>query len=88
MSPTGVVRSLLRPAVGVVHAFIPQSHRPGAEAEVDFGDVKVRPAGELVTCFVFARGLSYSGKSVHRVFACDAARARAGGLRRPPGGRG
>lgn len=26
---------------GVVHAFIPQFHRPGAEAEVDFGDVKV-----------------------------------------------
>lgn len=54
---------------GVVHAFIPQSHRPGAEAEVDFGDVKVRLAGELVTCFVFAMRLSYSGKAVHRVFA-------------------
>ncbi|MEU6192313.1 IS21 family transposase [Streptomyces sp. NPDC047061] len=54
---------------GVVHAFIPQSHRPGAEAEVDFGDVKVRLAGEQVTCFVFAMRLSYSGKAVHRVFA-------------------
>ncbi|MDG9710590.1 MFS transporter [Streptomyces sp. DH10] len=54
---------------GVVHAFIPQSHRPGAEAEADFGDVKVRLAGEQVTCFVFAMRLSYSGKAVHRVFA-------------------
>ncbi|MGR4853966.1 hypothetical protein ACIPTS_34100 [Streptomyces sp. LARHCF252] len=54
---------------GVVHAFIPQSHRPGAEAEVDFGDMKVRLAGEQVTCFVFAMRLSYSGKAVHRVFA-------------------
>ena len=47
---------------GVVHAFIPQSHRPGTEAEVDFGDVKVRLTGELVACFVFAMHLSYSGK--------------------------
>ncbi|MGI5430379.1 Mu transposase domain-containing protein [Streptomyces sp. CA-179760] len=54
---------------GAVQAFIPRSHRPGAEAEVDFGDVKVRLAGELVTCFVFAMRLSCSGKAVHRVFA-------------------
>lgn len=54
---------------GAVRAFIPQSHRPGAEAEVDFGDVKVCLAGEQVTCFVFAMRLSLSGKAVHRVFA-------------------
>jgi transposase len=54
---------------GPVNAFIPQTHRPGAEAEVDFGDVKVRLAGELVTCYLFAMRLSYSGKAVHRVFA-------------------
>jgi hypothetical protein len=36
---------------------------------VDFGDVKVRLAGEQVTCFVFAMRLSNSGKAVHRVFA-------------------
>jgi hypothetical protein len=40
----------------------------GAEAEVDFGDVKVRLAGELVTCYLFAMRLCYSGKAVHRVF--------------------
>jgi hypothetical protein len=34
---------------GSAQAFIVQSHQPGAEAEVDFGDVKVRLAGELVT---------------------------------------
>ncbi|GAA2463431.1 hypothetical protein GCM10010405_54940 [Streptomyces macrosporus] len=39
------------------------------EAEVDFGDVAVRLAGELVTCYLFSFRLSYSGKAVHRVFA-------------------
>lgn len=54
---------------GPVEAFVPQTHQPGAEAEVDFGDVTVRLGGELVTCTLFALRLSYSGKSVHRIFA-------------------
>ncbi|MER6693576.1 IS21 family transposase [Streptomyces minutiscleroticus] len=54
---------------GVMEAFVPQTHKPGAEAEVDFGDVTVRLAGELVTCYLFAFRLSYSGKAVHRIFA-------------------
>lgn len=49
--------------------FISQTHRPGAEAEVDFGDVTVRLAGEQVTLCLFSFRLSYSGKAVHRVFA-------------------
>ncbi|MFE9382846.1 IS21 family transposase [Streptomyces sp. NPDC007025] len=52
-----------------LEAFVPQTHQPGHEAEVDFGDVTVRLAGELVTCYLFSLRLSYSGKSVHRVFA-------------------
>ena len=32
-----------------VEAFVPQTHLPGHEAEVDFGDVTVRLAGELET---------------------------------------
>jgi transposase len=47
--------------------FVPQSHRPGAEAEVDFGEVAVRLAGEQVSCFLFCLRLSFSGKAVHRV---------------------
>lgn len=54
---------------GAVEAFVPQTHKPGAEAEVDFGDVTVRFAGELVTCYLFASRLSYSGKAVRRIFA-------------------
>ena len=49
--------------------FVPQTHRPGAEAEVDFGEVAVRLRGELVTVYLFAFRMSFSGKSTHRVFA-------------------
>lgn len=59
----------LQAGKGVVDAFVPQTHKPGAEAEVDFGDVTVKLAGELVTCYLFAFRLSYSGKAVHRIFA-------------------
>lgn len=39
---------------GPATVFIPQTHRPGEEAEVDFGDITVRLRGELIilTCFV------------------------------------
>ncbi len=59
----------LQAGKGVVDAFVPQTHRPGAEAEVDFGNVTIKLAGKLVTCYVFAFRLSYSGKAVHRIFA-------------------
>jgi len=53
----------------VAPAFVPQTHLPAAEAEVDFGDVWVDLAGEMTRCFLFTFRLSYSGRSVHRVFA-------------------
>lgn len=52
-----------------VNTFVPQTHLPGREAEVDFGEVVVRLGGELVTCTLFSLRLSYSGKSVHRISA-------------------
>jgi transposase len=52
-----------------LNAFVPQSHQPGAEAEVDFGEVTVRLRGEQVVLFLFSLRMSYSGKAVHRVFA-------------------
>ncbi|MFI0451215.1 IS21 family transposase [Actinomadura sp. 6N118] len=48
---------------------IPQSHKPGVEAEVDFGDVWINLAGAMTKCFMFVFRMSYSGKAVHRVFA-------------------
>ena len=38
--------------------FVPQAREPGAEAEVDFGDVTVELAGQLIRCFLFAFRLS------------------------------
>ena len=49
-------------------AFVPQTHHPGREAEVDFGDAAIYLAGELVTVHVFSFRMSYSGKAVHRAF--------------------
>src|SRR5712691_8154513 len=58
-----------------VAGFVPQAKEPGAEAEVDFGDVTVNLAGELARCFLFAFRLSYSGKACHRVYASQAQEA-------------
>jgi transposase len=54
-----------------IEGYVPQTHAPGVEAEVDFGEVWVRLAGaeEPTKCFMFALRLSYSGKAVHKVFA-------------------
>jgi hypothetical protein len=54
---------------GPVNVFVPQTHRPGEEAEVDFGEVTINLRGEPVTCMLFAFRLSFSGKAVHRIFA-------------------
>jgi transposase len=53
---------------GPAEVFVPQSHRPGQEAEVDFGEVAVRLRGTVVTCVLFSLRLSFSGKAVHRIF--------------------
>ena len=55
--------------------FVPQVREPGAEAEVDFGDVTVELAGQLTRCFLFAFRLSCSGKGVHWVYASQAQEA-------------
>ncbi|MFF7987777.1 hypothetical protein ACFZDK_53615 [Streptomyces sp. NPDC007901] len=59
-------RILVESGKAPLEAFVPQTHQPGMAAEVDFGDVSVRLAGELVTCYLFSFRLSYSGKAVHR----------------------
>jgi hypothetical protein len=41
---------------------VPQVREPGAQAEVDFGDVTVKLGGQLSRCFLFAFRLSCSGK--------------------------
>jgi transposase len=49
--------------------FVPQAKEPGAEAEVDFGDVVIELAGRLARCYLFAYRLSCSGRGCHRVYA-------------------
>lgn len=51
-----------------VEALVPQEHAPGAEAEVDFGDVWVDLDGIRTRCYMFAFRLSHSGKPVHRIY--------------------
>jgi len=48
--------------------FVPQSHKPGAEAEVDFADLWIDLAGVRTKVFLFTLRLSYSGRAVHRAF--------------------
>jgi hypothetical protein len=54
--------------VGDPLPFFPQTHRPGAEAEVDFGEVVINLRGEPVTCMLFSFRMPFSGKAIHRVF--------------------
>lgn len=44
--------------------FIVQSHLPGQEAEVDFGEVAVRLRGQLVTCALFCSACRTEGACV------------------------
>ena len=55
--------------------FVPQEHAPGAEAEVDFGEVWVILAGVKTKCHMFTFRLSHSGKAVHRIYPTQAQEA-------------
>jgi len=54
---------------GVTDAFVPQTHEPGAEGEVDFADLWIDLAGVRTKVFLFTMRLSFSGKAVHRAYA-------------------
>ena len=64
-----------RAQAGSLAGFVPQVKAPGAEAEVDFGEVTVALAGEPARCYLFAFRLSCSGKGCHRVYASQAQEA-------------
>lgn len=53
----------------VDQAYVPQTHEPGAEGEVDFADLWIILAGVNTKVFLFTLPLSYSGRAVHRAFA-------------------
>jgi transposase len=51
-----------------VEVAVPQTHPPGAEAEVDFGEFWFQIAGVLVKCWMFVMRLSCSGRAFHAAF--------------------
>ena len=51
-----------------VEVFVPQEHPPGAEAEVDFGEVWVMLRGVKTKCHMFVFWLAHSGKAIHRLY--------------------
>lgn len=54
---------------------VPQTHLPGAEAEVDFGEFYATIAGEWVKCWMFVMRLSHSGRAFHVAFGTQAQEA-------------
>ena len=58
-----------------VEVFVPQEHAPGAEAEVDFGELWVVLNGVKTKCHMFVFRLSHSGKAVHRIYPTQAQEA-------------
>lgn len=58
-----------------VEVAVPQTHPPGAEAEVDFGEFYARIAGTLVKLWMFVMRLSHSGRAFHVAFTTQAQEA-------------
>jgi transposase len=58
-----------------VEVAVPQSHAPGAEAEVDFGEFHSMIAGTLLKLWLFVMRLSCSGRAFHVAFATQAQEA-------------
>lgn len=58
-----------------VEVAVPQTHPPGAEAEVDFGEFYARIAGVVIKLWMFVMRLSHSGKAFHVAFATQAQEA-------------
>lgn len=58
-----------------VEVMAPQSHAPGAEAEVDFGEFYATVAGAWIKLWMFVMRLSCSGKAFHVAFATQAQEA-------------
>lgn len=61
--------------IKAVEVAVPQTHEPGAEAEVDFGEFWAHVGGELVKCWMFVMRLSCSGRAFHVGFTTQAQEA-------------
>ncbi len=54
---------------------VPQTHGPGEEAEVDFGEFAAYIDGTLTKCWMFCMRLSHSGRGFHVAFSHQAQEA-------------
>ena len=54
---------------------VPQTHGPGEEAEVDFGEFVACVDGALVKCWMFCMRLCHSGRGFHVAFSHQAQEA-------------
>jgi len=79
-----VAESTVRAYVAQVHfeldntlriVTVPQTHGPGEEAEVDFGEFVAWIGGVLVRCWMFCMRLSHSGRGFHVAFSHQAQEA-------------
>jgi len=58
-----------------VEVCIPQTHEPGAEAEVDFGEFYYAFGGQQVKCWMFVMRLSHCGRAFHIAYGTQAQEA-------------
>ncbi|WP_291417621.1 hypothetical protein [Actinophytocola sp.] len=61
-----VARRRVELGVDRVEVAVPQTHPPGAEAEVDFGEFSATIAGTLIKLWMFVMRLSHSGKALQQ----------------------
>ncbi len=70
-----VARRRLELGLDSFEVAVPQTHAPGAEAEVDFGEFYARIGGVVIKVWLFVMRLSCSGKAFHVAFATQAQEA-------------
>ena len=70
-----VARRRIELGLGRVEVMVSQTHAPGAEAEVDFGEFYATVAGVVIKLWMFVMRLSHSGKAFHVAFATQAQEA-------------
>lgn len=72
-SVRGLVRELkLEVGLDRREVAVPQTHAPGVEAEVDFGEFRAVIANVVTKLWMFVLWLSHSGKAVHIAYANQA----------------
>jgi transposase len=70
-----VARRRVEFGLGRVEVAVPQTHPPGAEAEVDFGEFHATIGGVLIKVWMFVMRLSHCGRAFHVAFATQAQEA-------------